>query len=224
MFEGIDEIDWDSLGFPSIPSLMRDFVSEKRQQAFDVLSEEIVISDAGFDNWNLHSGISRILKSDLHYFLVDYLIEALQLDEHPDNYDILISFVTYVDFVYEGEIYRQRAWEIRNEVWKGKEIFIKHLDSQDKDIRLNAFALLSRLNEYHRELVSILLDKIKAEPNVALRGELARTFYHAYVLWDLLSQDEMKIWNAIKPMIDEELFHPLYKWIYVKHEINSTDK
>jgi hypothetical protein len=225
MFEEINRIDWYSLGFESIPKVMKDLLSENRDSAYDILHESIVIGDSGYDNWNLRSGISRILKSDLHLALTPFLIELLDFDEISNKeyeYDILIDFVAYVDFRDEGEIYYRRAWKIRNSVWKGKEIFVKHLSSENNKTRLGSFALLCSFNEHYEELIPILLDRIRLEQSMEVKLDFVRRFYHAYVLWNLLSESQMKIWNDVKPVADEELFHPLYKWVYTKHEITNS--
>jgi hypothetical protein len=82
----------------------------------------------------------------------------------------------FVDSIYEGEIYRQRAIRIHEAISQGVDVYLKLLASENSYVRGNAATLLTKFVGSSPDLVSVLLDMMTSEKDDSLVVRLVVDF------------------------------------------------
>jgi hypothetical protein len=156
MLEKIENIDWESLGYPQAPELVRQLASNdtrKQVEASERLETEVVLGGYNWQSFDLGAGISVALRNDAPLLLVPYLFELLKadsIDNKPNIMYLLERMLFYNQMIDEGEIYKQRAEKIRTAIWEGRLIYIDLLSSQDLTTREHALTILMEFTESSR--------------------------------------------------------------------------
>lgn len=84
MLENLDKVNWDELGAPQMPDLLREIQADqpgketdkKHQEAWDEL-REVLYPEGIIDNWDW-SGPGRMMQNDLPHHTVPFLLEILE--------------------------------------------------------------------------------------------------------------------------------------------------
>lgn len=115
---------------------------------------------------DLGYGISTILATDIPYLIVPFFVELLSYEDDSTKAWILsmLRFLAeYVDFHDEGEIYRERAMQIREAVWNEHDSYLNLLHHASASVRFAAFNTLSTFSEHIQDLLLPLLKAIETE-------------------------------------------------------------
>jgi len=153
MFENIESIDWDSLGYPQVPELLQQLASNERRlqvEASERLEAEVLLGGKNWQDFDLGKGISVALRNDAPLLLVPFLLNLLRSDSISNKSEILYLLSTmlfYNEMRDEGDIYKQRSAKIRTAIWEGRLTIADLLSSQDIRTRVNALTVLIKFSE-----------------------------------------------------------------------------
>ena len=178
----IEIVDWEELGFPQIPELLNNlFHSDpyKRGQSYSTIQRQIVFGGESFEDIGAGYGISLILKSDVHVFLIAALLSLLE-QQHGTEVKYILSLLSemadYVELKDTNELLRERIMLVRGAIWGGLEIYTHILQSNDTNHIESASNLLIKFPEYFTHLIPLYLQ--------VLKGPIADT-QKATLLWHM---------------------------------------
>jgi hypothetical protein len=209
MFKNLYKIDWKNLEAEDVPQIIEQLFSQDkrlRSNAFDLFDERVVYN-GNMKYWqeiNLGHYISKILVSDLQLVTVPFLYEIIVHPQHSNKevYDFLIAFALYATMHDEGEIYRQRAIQIKEEIWKNIDDYIIDLSNPEPIVRRSVFSLLCKYTDKVGVVVPILLKHLRLETDTLVKSRMFVLFENAFVLPQILNNDDMKAFQALKSSIN----------------------
>ncbi len=180
---------------------------ERRSEALRRFHDEVVLGKQGFENVDLGWGISSILKNDVPLLVVPFLIEMLSLDglqEKITILDWLYSMAWYVDLKNEGDIYMERARQVRAAVWSGFETYTRLLLHPEPRVRNIAAELLGIFTEHAQQVFTPLIQLLKTEEDINAVVMTLRTLSFflidkATLLPDALEEYRFLLRNFLKP-------------------------
>lgn len=152
-----NEVDWEALGYPDTPDTLDKLAygtSEEIRKAADDIEARIVTAGQNFQNFEMRVGISKVLVNDAQYLTVKSLIEIMASQETSKEalqhtLSLLPSFLFLNEMKDEGEIFRERAKAIRQELWQNRQLIASFLSSSSMDIRANALSTLMAFGFEH---------------------------------------------------------------------------
>jgi hypothetical protein len=208
MFEDLYDIDWKSLNAEDVPKIIEQLVAEDRglrKIAYEDFDSRVLYNNNTDDWQEINAGhyISKILVSDLQLRTIPFLDRIIK---HPkfhnkEVYDFLLTFVYYSSMKDEGEIYKQRAFQIKEEIWKNIDGYLPDLSSKDLETRVRVFSLLCRYTDKARELTSVLLDSMRVAEIPYPKKRMIVLFDNSFVAQQMLTSDEMEKFLQIKQSI-----------------------
>lgn len=172
MPKNVGDIDWDSLGYPQIPELLQQLVSDdpnKQREAADKLEEVVVLGGQNWEDFDRGAGISVALRNDAPLMLVPFLLILLDSESTVNKrhvFSILHRMLHYTHMIDEGEVYKQRAKEVRTTIWEGRFTYVNLLSSEDLYTREAALAILMEFKESPRILETYDLVTRRFEPSI----------------------------------------------------------
>lgn len=181
----LHQIDWKSRKAEDVPFRIEELASpdaKVRKNAQRILEEKILYADEDWQNIDLGYGISSVLKTDVHTLIVPFLIDLLNLEEDNDKSDLLwmLWFMAgYENFHYEEDIYVERARQISQAIWKGRDTYITLLTHKDASVRLASVELLVMDVERRGDNLSLILQTIQAEEEQVTKAQM---------LWEINEQ------------------------------------
>ncbi len=207
MLVNIDKVDWKIRYAEELPNHIKNLASDDGQlsiYAQEYIEDKILYGGINFQDVDRGYGISAILASDILYLMTPFLIELLTYEQVKTKAAILSMLrfmVGYVGFHYEGEIYLDRAKQLRQVIWKENNLYLNLLVDADPSIRVAAFSLLSSFEEYAQRLLPPLLEKIREEGSTDTKS--------------------LMLWNLKKLVIENEILDPemRHRFIDLLHEL-----
>lgn len=172
MLEGLDTIDWKSRNAERVPAWIRGLASDDRQtriQAFNDFETHVVFGDRSFEEVDFMWGLSDIFQTDVPILTVPFLIELLNSDRVQDKVKIvyfLHRMALYIEFHYEGDLYVERAREVRSAIWDGFDTYLKLLNHPDPKVRMETIGLLTQYGEYGQQVFTHIIQRLKIEAHV----------------------------------------------------------
>jgi hypothetical protein len=213
MLVNLDQVDWKIRHAEELPNHIRNLASDDDQltiYAQEYIEEKILYGGINFQDVDRGYGISTILASDILSLMTPFLIELLTYEQVKTKAAILsmLRFIVgYVDFHFEGEIFLDRAKQIRQVIWKENKLYLNLLIDADASVRLSAFSLLSDFEEYAQILLPSLLEKIRGEGSTDTKS---------LMLWNL---KKLVIENEI---LDPEMRHRFIDFLYELIVLNQA--
>ncbi|HEX3049805.1 MAG TPA: hypothetical protein VHP83_04055 [Aggregatilineaceae bacterium] len=179
MLEGLDQIDWKSRDAENVPDLIRGIVSkdkETRSRAHELFEHKVVLGGESFETTDLGYGIASIFRTDLLLVVLPFLIELLNEDQVPAKGEILYDVKWMSEFVRlkpAGEIYHERARQLRAAIWANSDTYIRLLHDQDADTRIEVvFLLIEFMGEQGQFIFFSILHQLEVETDLTVKREI----------------------------------------------------
>jgi len=149
----INNIEWDSLGYPQIPELFQNLIvaDEKIQiQAFYRIEAEVILGGFDWESFDLGKGIETVIRNDTQLFLVPFLIELLRPEVNSIKTDILYllsRLMSYESLIDANETYKKYVAKLRHLIWEGRFHYVALLSHDELKVRTSALTLMMDFNE-----------------------------------------------------------------------------
>lgn len=172
MLEELNTIDWTSRNAEQVPAWILGLASDDkqtRQRSFNNFEEYVVFGNRSFEEVNLMWGLSNIFQTDVPILVVPFLIELLDNEQVPEKDNILYflhRMALYVEFHYEGDLYLERARQVRLAIWEGLDTYLKLLKHPDPMVRIVTIELLTLYSEYSQQVFTNIICQLKRETHV----------------------------------------------------------
>lgn len=154
----LSEIDWESLGYAQIPDLVKGLGSDDpdiQRQSFYTLDEKVLQGGLHWQDFDRGVGISKVLHNDAQLLLIPFLLDLLRPDLVSNKIDVILLLVTmlhYTEMDDEGQVYTERAIDVRTAIWEGRQFLLDLLSHENIKIRMNALSVIISFKETSRIL------------------------------------------------------------------------
>jgi hypothetical protein len=150
----LGSINWDSLNASAIPNWLTDLASKDekiRREAYQNLENTVV--DIGAESWESHAPLGQVLKTDVPYLIIPFLIELLGHDEVENKERILTLLYDLVSNVYENvdqleEPTKERAIKVYSAIRAGLDTYKVLYTTGNLNVRQSAFDVLSYVDPH----------------------------------------------------------------------------
>ncbi len=155
--QGLNDVDWASLGYPEMPNWIRGMASGDRKTRLEAYGQiKYFIADIGSQSSENYGPISELLKTDMPIHLTPFLIELVQNKNVFDKYlalQALSDLATYPDLIKPTDhaIYKTRAASVFEAVKKGVPTYKVLCFDPDKEAQIMAKEVLTIIELSNRD-------------------------------------------------------------------------
>jgi len=171
MFEGVDNIDWESfgkthiaVGMPTrkIPDCIHNMLNENQK------NREYAI--AGLLGEGQHLG----MLSEATPSIIPFVLEALALPDYAERSYLIMGLALMFDDMFQSQVFNRLRLEIRvyDEIKKGYPVYKRLLSDSDRWTRLQAAQIMGYMQDDFADALSTLIARLPVEADTDTRTEI----------------------------------------------------
>jgi hypothetical protein len=144
-----EKINWEKLGFANTSSWLRGLISQDyktRMFGYGAIEDQIVRGGMHSQDTDRGYGLSNIMKTNIHLYVVPFILEFLGNPDVADKANLLYllaEMARYVRYNDGTELDKMKATQIHHTIWAGLPTFIDLLSASDRQLKVATAFLLS---------------------------------------------------------------------------------